>query len=149
MKTIKLAMVAVALLAAVSATSFAQGRGRGGGGGGTAAGGGGGGARGAGGGNVVGGFVVPRTVTGLFVGTSAASDSIVIAQAMKVDAKYAADIRAGRVTRAGPPADSLVEKARVATGKRNEELRALLKSDDDKKKFDENLVAMTAGRGGL
>jgi hypothetical protein len=41
-----------------------------------------------------------------------------------------------------------VEKARIATARRNDELKALLRNDDDRKKFDENIVSLTAGRGG-
>jgi hypothetical protein len=151
MKTIKLALVSLALVAAVSATATAQVVARGGGGGGTGGALGAGG-RGGGGGmgtRMVGGVAVPATVYGLYVGTSVVQDEAVITAAVKIDAKYAAEIRAGRATRAGMPADSLVAKARVASAKRAEELRALLKSDDDRTKFDENLVAMTTGRGGI
>jgi hypothetical protein len=138
-------MLSLTLLVATSATSFAQGAGRGGRGG----------AGGAVGGVGVAGMGVPMTIAGapralavLFVGTSVATDSVVLAEAVKIDAKYAAVIRAGRATRAGLPADSLVEKARIATAMRNDELKALLRNDDDRKKFDENIVSLTAGRGG-
>ena len=151
MKTRTLTVWAILALVGSTTIAAAQGGARGGGGGViTTIGidGGGRGGRGGSGGMVVSGAPVSPTLLGLFTGTSVARDTLVLAQAVKVDAKYAAEIRAGRATRAGPPADSLVEKAKVATAKRAEELRALLKSDDDKQKFDENMKAMTTGRGG-
>jgi hypothetical protein len=152
MRTIRIAVTAVAMLATVAATAHAQAAGRGGRGGGGGGGGGGvvsGGQ--AGGGGTFSSVVVisaNRPLAALFLGTSAARDTAAMTTAATIHAKYAADIQLGRVTRAGPPADSLVAKARVATTKRNEELRTILKSDGDRKKFDENVAASLAPRGG-
>jgi hypothetical protein len=146
MKTLKLAALSLALVAAVSTTSFAQVAGRGGRGGGGAA---------MGGAAPLGpisqaaaAVSAPRNLATLFVGTAAINDSATLAKAVAINAKYQPTMQLGRVTRAGPPADSLAAKARVATADRNKELKDLLKSDEDKKKFDENVVAQTAGRGG-
>ncbi len=134
MKTIKLALVAVALLVVASSVSFAQGGGGGGGGGGGRAGGGGrGGARGG--------------VGALLMGV--ADSATVAAKATEINTKYMADIAAGRPARGGAaPADSLVKKAADATTARNKEIRALLTKPADQAAFDKNVAASMAPRGG-
>jgi hypothetical protein len=130
MKTIKLALVAVAMLVAVSAESFAQGGGGGGGGG-----------RGQGRGGGRGVAALLNGVSDSAAVTEKATAIFTAAQTAMMEA------RAG-VARGTPPDSATMAKTTAITTKRNDDIKALLTKDADKKKFDENVAAQAAGRRG-
>jgi hypothetical protein len=129
MKMIKMALFAVLAFASVSA---AQGGGGGGGGGGRQGGGRGG-------------------VAALLTGVS--DSAAVFTKATEIFAKYQADtVMAGLRGGRGTPVDTASARYKAAVAlriKRNDEIKALLTKEADKKKFDENFTAsLAAGRRG-
>jgi hypothetical protein len=131
MKKIRMAMLAVALLGGVAVVAEAQG----------------GGGRGQGRGGRGG-------VTALLAGTSVATDSVFIAKAQEIAAKYA--VETGPIQQAmmaarqgGAAVDSAqIKKMAEINAKRNAEIRALLTKEEDKKLFDENAARPQGRRGG-